>query len=247
MFDTRIPVILHRQHYAQQSNLSWHTNHRTSCSMCSLWCKWSPFDLWHVSTFDICSPLCLLSVNPAARLCSCCIKYLICSFNTMIALNPGFIYVSDWIQNCSHMHIHSLHSGYQCAPLLIVPLGTPYGRCWKIYCCHLRFFIVTNTALNVPCTLMVEARYYPIMLLRFIPQNLQRSFSDSPSPAPFSSCSERSSPTMLHYHLLGNLQAEPVAANIPLSFLFSLSLHHRLISLSVTDDIVGTSSSLIKE
>lgn len=32
--------------------------------------------------------------------------------------------------------MQSLHPGYQCAPLLIVPLGTPYGRCWKIYCCH---------------------------------------------------------------------------------------------------------------
>lgn len=81
----------------------------------------NPFDLIHVSTFDICSPPCLRSLNPAACLRSCSIKYLICSFNTMIALNPGFIYVSDWIQNCSHMHIHSLHSGYQCAPLLIVP------------------------------------------------------------------------------------------------------------------------------
>lgn len=86
----------------------------------------------------------------------------------MIALNPWFIYVSDWIQNCSHTHIHSLHPGYQCAPLLIVPLGTPYGRCWKIYCCHSWFclFFFKCAALHNDGVGKILP-YYPIKVRTF--------------------------------------------------------------------------------
>lgn len=67
----------------------------------------------------------------------------------------SWIHLRKWLDS-KRQHIHSLHPGYQCAPLLIVPPGAPYGGCKKMYCCHscfcLFFFFFCNV---LPCTMMV--------------------------------------------------------------------------------------------
>lgn len=77
----------------------------------------------------------------------------------------SWIHLWKWLDS-KVQHTHSLHPGYQCAPLLIVPLGTPYGKCWKIYCCHLWFlffFLFLKCAALHKDDVGKILPYYPIM------------------------------------------------------------------------------------
>lgn len=99
---------------------------------------------------------------------------------------------------------------FHCALLLIVPVGIPYGRCWKIYCCHSGFCHFLKCAALHNDGVGKILPYYPIKV--GTSESAAFIFRQLVSCTIFILLEECCS-AMPHYHLLGKPQAESDAVN----------------------------------